>query len=143
MRFSAERACMPKLNNYVHNFNSNMYDEKDARLLYIRAIKQYTATSSDISTKEKADAERTLEALNQGRDPDKNLVAILCNALGRYLESLKSIEKFMISDPLFYGFDGSNPLLVALDKEIGFTLEIKGHTCHDDFPKRRFSRIDW
>ena len=134
---------IPKLNNYIHNFNSNMYDEKDARLLYVRAVKQYMATSSDISTKEKADAERTLEALNQGRDPDKNLVAILCNALDYYLKSLKSIEKFMISDPLFYGFDGSNPLLVALDKEISFTLEIKGHTCHDDFPKRRYSRIDW
>ena len=138
-----ENKYMPKLNNYIYNFNSNMYDEKDARLLYVRAVKQYTATSSDISTKEKADAERTLEALNQGRDPDKNFVAILCNALDYYLKSLKSIEKFMISDPLFYGFDGSNPLLVALDKEISFTLEIKGHTCHDDFPKRRYPRIDW
>jgi hypothetical protein len=120
-----------------------MYDEKDARLLYMRAIKQYTMTSSEISMEEKADAERTLKALNQGRDPDKNWVAVLCNALGYYLNSLKSIEQFVISDPLFFGFDGSNPLLVALNKEISFTLEVKGHTCHPDFPKRRYSRIDW
>jgi hypothetical protein len=120
-----------------------MYDEKDARLLYMRAIKQYTTTSSEISIEEKAHAERTLEALNQGRDPDKNWVAMLCNALGYYLKSLKSIEQFVISDPLFFGFDGSNPLLVALDKEISFTLEVKGHTCHNDFPTRRYSRIDW
>jgi hypothetical protein len=120
-----------------------MYDEKDARQLYMRAIKQYTTTSSDISAEEKADAERTLETLSQGKDPDENLVATLCNALGYYLKSLKSIEHFVVSDPLFFGFDGSNPLLVALDKEISFTLEIKGHTCHDDFPKRRYSRIDW
>jgi hypothetical protein len=120
-----------------------MYDEKDARLLYMRAIKQYTMTSSEISMEEKADAERTLEALNQGRDPDKNWVAVLCNALGYYLNSLKSIEQFVISDPLFFGFDGSNPLLVALNKEISFTLEVKGHTCHPYFPKRRYSRIDW
>jgi hypothetical protein len=61
-----------------------MYDEKDARLLYIRAIKQYTTTSPEISIEEKVDSERTLEALNQGRDPDKNWVAVLCNALGYY-----------------------------------------------------------
>jgi hypothetical protein len=30
-----------------------------------------------------------------------------------------------------------------LNKEISFTLEVKGHTCHEDFPKRRYSRIDW
>ena len=120
-----------------------MYDEKDARLLYIRAIKQYTATSRDISTQEKTDADRTLEVLNQGKNPDMNSVAMLCNALGHYLKSLKSIEQLMISDPLFLGFDGSNPLLIALNKEISFTLEVKGHTCHEDFPKRRYSRIDW
>lgn len=124
-------------------FQCNMYDEKDARLLYIRAIKQYTATSKDISTEEKADADRTLEVLNQGKNPDGNRIAMLCNALGCYLKSLKSIEQFMISDPLFLGFDGSNPLLIALNKEISFTLEVKGHTCHEDFPKRRYSRIDW
>jgi hypothetical protein len=44
---------------------------------------------------------------------------------------------------LFLGFDGSNPLLIALNKEISFTLEVKGHTCHEGFPKRRYSRIDW
>ena len=66
-----------------------MYDEKDARLLYIRAIKQYTATSKDISTQEKTDADRTLEVLNQGKNPDMNSVAMLCNALGYYLKSLK------------------------------------------------------
>ena len=58
-----------------------MYNEKDARLLYIRAIKQYTATSKDISIQEKTDADRT--------------------------------------------------------------LEVKGHHCYEDFPKRRYSRIDW
>jgi hypothetical protein len=125
------------------HFNANMYDEKDARLLYIRAVKQYRATSLNISAEEKADIERTLEALNQDRNPSKDLVATLCNALGYYLKSLKSIEKFMISDPLFSGFEGSNPLLVALDKEINFALEVKGYACHDDFPKRRYSRIDW
>ncbi len=31
--------------------------EKDTRLLYMRAVKQYTTTSSDISAEEKADAE--------------------------------------------------------------------------------------
>jgi hypothetical protein len=120
-----------------------MYDEKDARLLYIRAIKQYTTTSKDISIQEKTDADRTLEVLNQDKNPDMNSVAMLCNALSYYLKSLKSIEQFMISDPLFIGFDGSNPLLIALNKEISFTLEVKGHTCHEDFPKRRYSRIDW
>jgi hypothetical protein len=120
-----------------------MYDEKDARLLYIRAIKQYMATSKDISTEEKADADRALEVLNQGKNPDRNWVAMLCNALGYYLKSLKSIEQFMISDPLFLGFDGSNPLLIALNREISFTLEVKGHTCHEDYPKPRYSRIDW
>ena len=120
-----------------------MYDEKDARLLYIRAIKQYTATSKDTSTEEKADADRALEVLNQGKNLDRNRIAMLCNALGYYLKSLKTIEQFMISDPLFLGFDGSNPLLIALGKEISFTLEVKGHTCHEDFPKRRYSRIDW
>ncbi len=120
-----------------------MYDEKDARLLYIRAIKQYTKTSPNISAEEKTDAERALEVLNQDRDPDKSWLTMLCNALSYYLKSLKSIEQFVISDPLFFGFDGSNPLLVALDKEISFTLEVKGHTCHEDFPKRRYSRIDW
>ncbi|MFL6474287.1 MAG: hypothetical protein ACJ701_04675 [Nitrososphaera sp.] len=120
-----------------------MYDEKDARFLYIRAIKQYIKTSSNISAEEKADAERTLEVLNQNRDPDMNWHTMLCNALGYYLKSLKSIEQFVISDPLFFGFDGSNPLLVALDKEISFTLEVKGYTCHADFPRRRYSRIDW
>ncbi|HJU33665.1 MAG TPA: hypothetical protein VJ695_00945 [Nitrososphaera sp.] len=120
-----------------------MYDEKDARLLYARAIKQYVATSTDISTEEKADAEKILEMLNQNKNPDRNWVGMLCNALGYYVKSLKSIEQFMISDPLFLGFDGSNPLLIALNKEISFTLEVKGHTCHDDFPKRPYSRIDW
>ncbi len=143
MGLRARYAYMSKLNSCFLNFNTNMYDEKDARLLYIRAVKQYRATSSNISVEEKADVQRTLEALNQDRNPDKDLVAVLCNALGYYLKSLKSIEKFVISDPLFFGFDGSNPLLVALNKEISFTLEVKGHTCHDDFPKRRYSRIDW
>lgn len=94
-----------------------MYDEKDARLLYIRAIKQYMATSKDISTEEKSDADRALKGLNQGKNPDRNLVAMLCNALGYCLKSLKSIEQFMISDPLFLGFDGSNPLLIALNRD--------------------------
>jgi hypothetical protein len=127
----------------LSHFQCNMYDEKDARLLYIRAIKQYTKTSPNISAEEKADAERALEVLNQNRDPDKSWLTMLCNALGYYLKSLKSIEQFVISDPLFFGFDGSNPLLIALEKEIGFTLEVKGNTCHTDFPKRRYSRIDW
>jgi hypothetical protein len=120
-----------------------MYDKKDVQLLYIRAIRQYVATSPDISAEEKADAKKTLDSLNQGRDPDTNLTAVICNALRYYLKSLKSIEEFVISDPLFFGFDGSNPLLVALDKEISFTLETKGQSCHEDFPKRRYSRIDW
>jgi hypothetical protein len=92
-----------------------MYDEKDARLLYMRAIKQYTTTSPEISIEEKVDAEQTLEALNQGRDPDKNWVAVLCNALGYYLNSLKSIEQFVISDPLFFGFDGLKPVVSSFE----------------------------
>jgi hypothetical protein len=118
-----------------------MYDEKEARQLCIRAIKQYTKTTS-ISMQEKADGKRTLSLLKEGGDPAKTSTAILCAALTSYLKGLKSIESFMISDPLFLGFDGSNPLLVALDKEISLTLETKGQICHDDIPKRH-SRVDW
>jgi hypothetical protein len=48
----------------------------------------------------------------------------------------------MIADPQFRGFEGSNPLLVALNKEIGLALDAKGQLCHEDVPKRQ-SRIDW
>ncbi len=54
----------------------------------------------------------------------------------------EAIEKFVISDPVFFGFDGSDPLLAALDKEINLALEIKGQICHKDFPKCRYVRID-
>ena len=118
-----------------------MYDAKEARQLCIRAIKQYTK-ASDISTQEKADGRRTLGLLNEGGDPSKTPGGILCVALASYLKSLKSIENFMLSDPSFLGFDGSNPLLVALNKEISLTLDTKGQICHDDVPKRQ-SRIDW
>lgn len=84
-----------------------MYDAKEARQLCIRAIKQYTK-ASDISTQEKADGRRTLGLLNEGGDPSKTPGRILCVALASYLKSLKSIENFMLSDPSFLGFDGSN-----------------------------------
>jgi hypothetical protein len=118
-----------------------MYDEKETRRLYIRALKQYT--TSNPSKEESADARKTLGLLEKGGDPTKTSITLLCNALASYLTSLKSIENFMISDPLFLGFDGSNPLLVALNKEISFTLESKGQMCHDDVPKRRQTRVDW
>jgi hypothetical protein len=118
-----------------------MYDEKETRRLYVRALKQYT--TSNPSKEENADARKTLGLLKEGGDPIKTSVAVLCNALASYLKALKSIENFMISDPLFLGFDGSNPLLVALNKEISFTLETKGQICHDDVPKRRQIRVDW
>jgi hypothetical protein len=50
---------------------------------------------------------------------------MLYNASGYYIKNLKSIEEFVTSDPLFFGFDGSNLLLVALDKEISFIFKLK------------------
>src|SRR2546428_13273592 len=97
----------------------------------------------DLSKEENADARRTLGLLKEEEDPSKTSVVILCNALASYLKSLKLIEKLMISDPLFLGFDGSNPLLGASNKEISFTLETKGQICHDDVPKRHHTRVDW
>src|SRR5207247_8585973 len=84
-----------------------------------------------------------LGLLKEAEDPSKTSVVILCNALASYLKSLKLIEKLMISDPLFLGFDGSNPLLGALNKEISFKLKTKGQICHDDVPKRHHTRVDW
>ena len=118
-----------------------MYDEKETRRLYLRALNQYV--TSNLSKEENADARKTVGLLKEAEDPIKTSVVILCNALASYLKSLKLIEKLMISDPLFFGFDGSNPLLVALNKEIGFTLETKGQICHDDVPKWRHTRVDW
>ena len=117
-----------------------MYDEKETRRLYLRALKQYV--TSNLSKEENADARKTLGLLKD-EDPSKTSLVILCNALASYLKSLKLIEKLMISDPLFLGFDGSNPLLVALNKEISFALETKGQICHDDVPKWRHTRVDW
>ena len=118
-----------------------MYDEKETCRLYLRALKQYV--TSNLSKEDNADARKTLGLLKEAEDPIKTSVVILCNALASYLKSLKLFEKLMISDPLFLGFDGSNPLLVALNKEINFTLETKGQICHDYVPKRRHTRVDW
>jgi len=118
-----------------------MYDEREARQLSIRAINQFMK-ASDISTQEIADGQRTLGFLKDGKAPIQTKDGILCSALASYLKSLKSIERFMISDPAFRGFDGSNPLLTALNKEISLTLDTKAQLCHDELPKRQ-SRIDW
>src|SRR5881628_3860710 len=108
-----------------------MYDERETRRLYLRALKQYVTLN--LSKEENADARKTLGLLKEAEDPSKTSVVFLCNALASYLKSLKLIEKLMISDPL----------LVALNKEISFTLETKGQICHDDVPKRRHTRVDW
>jgi len=116
-----------------------MFDEREARQLCTRAINQFM-NSSDVSTLEKADGKKVLDLIKSGKEYSNS--GILCSALASYLKSLKSVENFMISDPAFRGFDGSNPLLVALNKEIGLTLDTKAQFCHDDLPKRQ-SRIDW
>jgi len=118
-----------------------LIDEKEVRLVCIRAVRQYMK-ASEISAQQKVDAEELLHSLSQETDPAKITNSLLCDGLAAYIKSLKAIEKFMISDPLFTGFDGSNPLLVALDKEITLTLETKGLLCHEDMPKLH-SRIDW
>ncbi len=118
-----------------------MCDEKETRRLDLRALNQYL--TSNLSKEENADARKTLGLLKEAEDPSKTSVVILFNALASYLKSLKLIERLMISDPLFLGFDGSNPLLVALNKEISFALETKGQICHDDVPKWRHTRVDW
>lgn len=118
-------------------------NEKEVRLLCIRAGKQYLK-SSDISAQEKIDAERLFKLLSTVEAFGKiSNNPALCRALSAYLRSLKTTEKFMISDPMIVGFDGAKPLLVALNKEIDLTLESKGQLCHDDIPKRLESRIDW
>ena len=119
-----------------------MIDEKEVRLLSIRAIKQHLGTS-DISAQEKVDMGELLDLLIKGADPAKISNLSLCPGLAAYIKSLKAIEKFVISDPLFAGFDGSNPLLVALNKEITLALETKGLLCHEDLSKRLYSRVDW
>ena len=119
-----------------------MYDEIEARQLCIRAIKQYTTAAQDISAQDKADGKKALGLLEKGGDPVKTSAPVLCSALASYLKSLKAIEEFVISDQLFLGFDGANPLLVALDREISLTLETKGQICHEDVPRRQ-SRVDW
>src|SRR6185503_3516035 len=118
-----------------------MYDEREARQLCIRAINQFMK-SSDISLQESADGQKTLGFLKDAKAPITIHSGIVCSSLASYLKSLKSIESFMISDPAFRGFDGSNPLLVALNKEVSLTLDTKAQLCHDDLPKRQ-SRIDW
>lgn len=117
-----------------------MYDEREARQLSVRALNQFIK-SPDLSTQESADGQKTIGFLKDGKAPIKQ-GGILCTALASYLKSLKSIESFMISDPAFRGFDGSNPLLIALNKEISLTLDTKAQLCHDELPKRQ-SRIDW
>jgi hypothetical protein len=118
-----------------------MYDEREARQLCIRALNQFLK-SSDILIHESADGEKTLGLLKDGKAPIQTNGGILCRALASYLKSLKSIENFMISDPAYRGFDGSNPLLMALNKEISLTLDTKAQLCHDELQKRQ-SRIDW
>lgn len=120
-----------------------MFDEKEARQLCIRAAEQYIKASPDISASERDDGLRIIDMLKAGTLPDKNLAITVCGALSFYLKSLKAIEVFMISNPLFKGFDGTNPLLVALDKEIGSTLQTKAKICHEDIPVRLESRVDW
>lgn len=119
-----------------------MIDEKEMRLLCIRALRQHIMTTN-ISGQEKLDGENLLDSLRKGDNLEKISNSLLCAGLATYNKSLKAIEKFMLSDPLFTGFDGSNPLLVALDKEIRLTLEAKGLLCHEDVSKRIQSRIDW
>lgn len=118
-----------------------MYDEIEARQLCIRALNQFMQAES-ISDQEKTDANKVLVQLKGGKGPSHLRGQLLCSALASYLQSIKSIESFMIADPQFRGFEGSNPLLVTLNKEIGLTLDAKGQLCHDDVPKRQ-SRIDW
>ena len=118
-----------------------MYDEKETLRLCIRAMRQYMTT--EISAQETAEGEKTSRLLADNKELGKSSTGTLCKALASYLKCLKAIENFMISDPLFLGIDGSNPILVALNKEIGFTLETKGLMCHDDIPKIRNVRVDW
>jgi hypothetical protein len=117
-----------------------MYDEREARQLCIRAINQFTK-SQNISMQEKSEVEKML-----GRFKSNSSINArdngLCAALASYIKSLKAIEGFIISDSAFGGFDGSNPLLVALNKEIGLALDTKAQLCHDDLSKRQ-SRVDW
>jgi hypothetical protein len=61
------RYTYSKLDNYSHNFKADINDEKDALRLFMRTVKQYGVTSSDLSKEEEA-VQRILEALNQ----DKN-----------------------------------------------------------------------
>jgi hypothetical protein len=123
-----------------------MVDENAVRQLCIRAARQYQSSSS-IPAQDKTDVESLLKRLREEQGVFKKISSgndpTLCRILSSYLKSLKAIEKSMISDRLFEGFDGSNPLLVALNREIGLTLESKGQLCHDDVPKRLYSRIDW
>jgi hypothetical protein len=119
-----------------------MIDEKEVRQLCIRALRQHIMTAN-ISTEEKHVAENLLDSLRKGDNLKKTSESTLCEGLDTYNKSLKAIEKFMISDPLFTGFDGSNPLLVALDKEIRLTLEAKGLLCDKDLSKQIQSRVDW
>src|SRR5437773_11686303 len=118
-----------------------MYDEKETRRLYPSS----SQTVPDVGSFKGRKCRCTKDSgiVKGSQDPSKTSVVILCNALASYLKSLELIEKLMISDPLFLGFDGSNPLLVALNKEISFTLETKGQICHDDVPKRHHTRVDW
>lgn len=118
-----------------------MFDEKERRALYIRALNQY-AMQPD-SQQSKSLVKVALKDLTAHSESKNTFAAVLCAALTSYLRSLKSIEHLMLSDPLFLGFDGSNPLLVALNKEIDFTLEIKGQLCHEGIPKRSHTRVDW
>ena len=120
-----------------------MYDEEEARQLCIRAIEQYNKASSNITSQERDSGEKAIVLLKQEMPAQNPLLPTLCNALAFYLKSLKAIESFMISDPLFRGFDGSNPLLRALDREINLALETKAQICHEDIPVRHQSRIDW
>jgi hypothetical protein len=123
-----------------------MVDANAVRQLCIRAARQYQG-SSNISAHDKTDLDILLKRLNEEQGVFEKISSdndpTLCRILSSYLKTLKAIEDFMISDQLFEGFDGSNPLLVALNKEIGLTLESKGQLCHEDVPKRLYSRIDW
>ena len=118
-----------------------MFDEREARQACIRAINQFT-NSSDISNQDKVDAKKALDLIKTNEVQISSLGGVLCSSLASYLRCLKSVESFIISDTAFRGFDGSNPLLLALNKEIGITLDAKAQFCHDELPKRQ-SRIDW
>ena len=118
-----------------------MFDEREARQVCIRAINQFT-NSSGISDQEKADGKKALDLIKSSEVQISSVGGVLCSSLASYLRCLKSVESFIISDTAFRGFDGSNPLLVALNKEIDITLNAKAQFCHDELPKRQ-SRIDW